>query len=194
MSRAASTTELAVLIESGFAVIASRTLFVMLPPLEARKRRYPGAPDPNDVHSGREVRGQPVTGEPRDVREPAVLLGHLRAERPAAARNRLRTQAASSPSAKPERHGLEPNRPTTVERDEEEHAEVVPQQPIDRRVVEEVTEVVEDPVADAVEDVRRVAGHERRARVAERVCAKRTARSLRDFVRTGGCVALREGV
>src|SRR5215211_1477843 len=83
MSRAASTTELAVLIESGFAVIASRTLFVMLPPLEARKRRYPGATDPNDVHSGREVRGQPVTGEPRDVREPAVLLGHLRAERPA---------------------------------------------------------------------------------------------------------------
>jgi hypothetical protein len=32
MSRAASTTELAGLIESGFAVIASRTLFVIIPP------------------------------------------------------------------------------------------------------------------------------------------------------------------
>ena len=58
----------------------------------------------------------------------------------------------------------EPHRLARVEREEEEQSEVVAQPRIDGVVVEEVAEVVEDARLGAVEDVRRVAGDERRAR------------------------------
>src|SRR5439155_24688512 len=61
--------------------------------------------------------------------------------------------------------------------DEVEEPEVVPQLTVDGVVVEEVTEVVQHSRRDAVEDVRRVARDEGRARLEQRVCGSADVRT-----------------
>ena len=103
------------------------------------------------------------------------LLVDVRAEPRARGANRRLIQAASSPSARrvwqySSFSGSASSRtgPGALQRDEEEEPEVVAQDRMRRVVVDEVAEVVEDAALDAVEDVRRVAGDERRARTRQR--------------------------
>jgi hypothetical protein len=67
--------------------------------------------------------------------------------------------------------------PASIEVDEEDETEVVLQLWIDRVVVEEVTEVVEDTVPEAVEEVRGVAGDQRGAGLQQRL---RSGANMRD--------------
>ena len=69
---------------------------------------------------------------------------------------------------KSEGDGFESGRGGVLEADQEEQAKVVAQFGVGGVVVDEVTEVVQDAVGDCVEDVGRVAGHERCACGAKR--------------------------
>jgi hypothetical protein len=95
--------------------------------------------------------------------EPPASVGEAIAD-PLGSRTRRESRVAE---LELERDGLQPQRAVAVELDEEQQAEVVAQLAVDRVVVEEVAEVVQDPVLDAVEDVCRMAGDERRAGRAE---------------------------
>ena len=66
-----------------------------------------------------------------------------------------------------ERDGLDPDRPTIPESHEEEETQVVAQVTVGGVVVDEISEVVEHPVGDAVKDVGGVPGNQGSARTSE---------------------------
>lgn len=71
-----------------------------------------------------------------------------------------------------QREGFEPDGLGAPDRDHEQEPEIVAEMRIDRVVVEEVAEVVHDPALDAVKDMGRMAGDERRSGIDEYVCRR----------------------
>src|SRR4029450_11440067 len=66
-----------------------------------------------------------------------------------------------------QRHGLQPNRPLSVEHDREQEREVVAELRIGCVVVQEIPHAVDDSALHALKDVGRVARDELRTRLAE---------------------------
>src|SRR6266540_6462073 len=106
--------------------------------------------------------------------EAVVLFGHLGPERRAgfAEASPYPREVAPVGEARVRELQLERDRfqPASIEIDEEKQTEVIPQLRVDRVIVEEVTEVVEDAAVEAVEEVRRVAGDQCRAGLQQRPC------------------------